>query len=303
MLTTRFSVVPMSMRERGGGDAVEADPGAVGGDGEGLGAVAAVDLDGVDAGAALVEVGAVARVPDHPVVARLAEDLVVAVAAGQDVVAVAAEQQVVAALAQQGVVARLAEEQVGARAAGERVVAGAAEDVRLRQGAVGLVQGEVVVAAQAEDLDQAGVGDGGLPAQDRYGAAVDQDRPGRVAADHDGVVLRIADNRQHPLRGGERGRDRRQDAAIEQLEAGEVGQANASRRPLTARASVLSITKLRLPHEHHLQGCKEDSGSREAPETVSGYGPSTSDRAGTDGHAGERCFWRSLEGRCRYRRP
>ena len=77
-----------------------------------LGAVAAVDLDGVDAVAALVEVAAVARVPDHLVVAVLAEDLVVAGAAGQDVIAVAAEEQIVAALAQQGVVAGLAEEQV-----------------------------------------------------------------------------------------------------------------------------------------------------------------------------------------------
>ena len=39
--------------ERGRGDAVEADPGAVGGDGERLGAVAAVDLDGVAPGSAL----------------------------------------------------------------------------------------------------------------------------------------------------------------------------------------------------------------------------------------------------------
>ena len=133
-LRTRFSVVPMSRRERGRVDAVEADAGAVGGDGEGLGAVAAVDLDGVDAVAALVEVGVVAGVPDHAVVARLAEDLVVAVAAGQDVVAGAAEEQVGAALAEQGVVARLAEEHVGARAAGQGVVAGAAEEVRLAAG-------------------------------------------------------------------------------------------------------------------------------------------------------------------------
>ena len=53
---------------------------------------------------------------------------------------------------------------VVARAAGERVVAGAAEEIRSRQRAVGLVEGEVVVAAQAEHLDQAGVGDRGLPA-------------------------------------------------------------------------------------------------------------------------------------------
>src|SRR5205814_188378 len=42
----------------GGGDAVEADAGAVGSGGEGLGAVAAVDLGGVRAGAALVQITA-----------------------------------------------------------------------------------------------------------------------------------------------------------------------------------------------------------------------------------------------------
>ena len=82
--------------------------------------------------AALVEVGVVARVPDHPVVAGLAEGLVVGVAAGQRVVVGAAEQQVVAALAEQRVVAGLAEELVGARAAGEDVVARAAEQVARR---------------------------------------------------------------------------------------------------------------------------------------------------------------------------
>ena len=105
-----------------------------------LGAVAAVDLDGVGAVAAFVQVGAFAGVPDHAVVAGLAEDLVVAGAAGQRVVAVAAEEQVVAALAEQGVVAGLAEELVVAGAAGEHVVAVAAEQVGRRQGAVGLVQ-------------------------------------------------------------------------------------------------------------------------------------------------------------------
>ncbi len=51
------------------------------------------------------QVGVVARVPDHAVVAAFAEHLVVAVAAGQRVVAGAAEQEVDAALAEQGVVA------------------------------------------------------------------------------------------------------------------------------------------------------------------------------------------------------
>ena len=141
--------------ERRRADAVEAHARAVGGDGEGLGAVAAVDLGGVGAVAALDEVGVVARIPDHAVVAGLAEHLVVAVAAGQRVVAGAAEQQVVAALAEQGVVARLAEQQVVARAAGQRVVAGAAEQLRGGQRAVGFVERDHVVAALAEHLDQA----------------------------------------------------------------------------------------------------------------------------------------------------
>ena len=113
-------------------EAVEAHARAVGGDGEDLGAVAAIDLGGVGAGAAFVQVGVVARVPDHAVVAGLAEDLVVAVAAGQGVVVGAAEQEVVAALAEQRVVAGLAEQLIGARAAGQRVVAGAAEQVGAR---------------------------------------------------------------------------------------------------------------------------------------------------------------------------
>ena len=117
-------------RERRRVEAVEAHARAVGGGGELLGAVAAVDLDGVGAGAALVEVGVVAGVPDHAVVAALAERLVVGVAAGEGVVLVAAEQQVEAALAEQRVVAGLAEQLVVAGAAGEDVVAGAAEQVR-----------------------------------------------------------------------------------------------------------------------------------------------------------------------------
>ena len=110
MLSTRFSVVPMSSENGAGLSAIEAHAAAVGGDREHFGAVAAVDLGGVDAVAAFDQVGAVARVPDHAVVAGLAEHLVVAGAAGQRVVAVAAEQQIVAALAEQGVVAGAAEQ-------------------------------------------------------------------------------------------------------------------------------------------------------------------------------------------------
>src|SRR6185436_20054678 len=107
--------------------AVEAHPLPVGGDGEGLGAVATVDLGGVLAGPAFHQVGPFARIPDHAVVAGLAEHLVVADAAGERVIARPAEQQVGPALAQQDVVAAAPEELVGARTSGQDVVARTAE--------------------------------------------------------------------------------------------------------------------------------------------------------------------------------
>ena len=174
--------------ERSGADAVEAHARAVGRDREVLGAVAAVDLRRIGAVAALHEVVVIARVPDHAIVAGFAEHLVVAIAAVQHVVARAAEQQVVAAFAKEGVVARLAEQQIAARAAGQRVVAGAAEQLRGRQGAVGLVERDRVVAALAENLDQRGVGDGRGAPVDGDGAAVHENLPSRVAADRDGVI-------------------------------------------------------------------------------------------------------------------
>jgi hypothetical protein len=66
---------------------------AVGPDREYCCAVAAIDLGGIGAVAALEEVAAIARIPDHAVVAGLAEDLVAAGAAGQHSVARAAEQK------------------------------------------------------------------------------------------------------------------------------------------------------------------------------------------------------------------
>src|SRR5262249_41523953 len=50
------------------------------------------------------------------------------------------------------------------------------------------------------------------------GAVIHEDRPGRVAGDHDGVVQIIAGNRQHAGRGGKRGRDCRQNAAVQRLQ-------------------------------------------------------------------------------------
>ncbi len=189
-------------------DAVEAHPRAVGGRGEGLRAIAAVDLGGVGAVAALHQVAVVAGIPDHPVVAGLAEHLVVGIAAGQRVVVRAAEQEVVAALAEQNVVAGLAEKLVAARAAGERVVARAAEQVGPRQRTVHLAQRDDVGAVLAEHLDQRRVGDGRRAALHRDRAAVDEQSAGRVAADGGVVVQRVAEYRQHPIGGRERRRNR-----------------------------------------------------------------------------------------------
>src|SRR5262249_24148494 len=178
--------------ERSGGDTVEAHARAVGGDRERLGAVAAVDLGGVGAVAALELIAAVARIPDHAIVAGLAEYLVVAGAAGEHVLAGTAEQQVGAAPATEDVVAGAAEQHVGARAAGEHVVARATEQLGRGQRAIGFVQCDRVVASLAEHLDQGGIGDGGWASGDGNGAAVHEDLPGGVAAGCDGVVEAVA---------------------------------------------------------------------------------------------------------------
>src|SRR5262249_42899646 len=116
---------------------------------------------------------------------RAAEPLRVPAAPSFDhVVAVAGTPQelVVAGAAEQRVVAGGTDEDVAPGAAGQDVVAGAAVELRQRQGAVGLVQGEVVVAQAAVQEDPMRVGDG----HPREGAAIHEDRPGRVAGDHDG---------------------------------------------------------------------------------------------------------------------
>ena len=192
----------MSRLNGRGVDAVEAHARAVGRDGEGLGAVAAVDLGGVGAVAALDQVAAVARVPDHAVVAGLAEHLVVAGAAGQHVVAVAAEQEVVAALAEQRVVAGLAEELVGARAAGQRVVAVAAEQ-SARAARRWLRRAR---SCRCRPGRRPGSGwcwrPSAVPPDDGHGAAVDEDAAGRVAAERDRVVEVVAESPSARRRAG-----------------------------------------------------------------------------------------------------
>jgi hypothetical protein len=182
------------IEEEGSGiEPVKAYARAVGRDGERFGSIAAIDLGGVDAVAALHQVAIVARVPDHAVVAGLAEHLVVAIAVGQRVVAGAAEQQIVTAFAKQGVVARAAKELIVAGAAGQRVVALLAEQLGSRQRAVGLVERDRVVAALAEHLDQPGVQDRRLAARNGYGAAIDENFAGCVATGDDNVVEVVAE--------------------------------------------------------------------------------------------------------------
>ena len=137
-------------------------------------------LGRVGAGAAFVEVGVVARVPDHPVVSRLAEHLVVRVTAGEPVVARAADQDVGAALAEQHVVARLTDEHVG-RAAAVRMSL-PAPPTRTAAGRRRFVSLRVSVSLPAPpttiiDLVLATVGVVPVTA---YGAAVHQDPAGRV---------------------------------------------------------------------------------------------------------------------------
>ena len=189
--------------ERSRVDPVKAHARAVGGDREVLGAAAAIDLGDIfGAAAAFVEVGVVARVPNHAVVAAFAEHLVVVIATGQRVVVVAAEQKIEASFAEEGIVARLSEQLVVARAAGEGVVALAAEEVGARQRAVALVERDRVVPAQAEPLDQAGIGHRRGAALDDHRAAVDENVAGGIAADRDRIVEGIAEYRQHARSGG-----------------------------------------------------------------------------------------------------
>jgi multidrug efflux pump subunit AcrB len=177
-------------------DTIGAHARAIGGDGEDFRAIAAVDLRGVDAGAALEQVAVVAWIPDHAVIAGFTENLVVTVAAGQRVVAGTTEQKIGAAAADEHVVAALAEQKIRARTAGDRVVAGAAEQLRGGQRAVRLVERERVVAAQAEALHQTGIGDGRLAAQDRDRATIDQDVFGCIGAEGDRVIEGVADRIQ-----------------------------------------------------------------------------------------------------------
>ena len=182
--------------ERRRGDAVEADAGAVGGDGEGLGAVAAVDLDGVvPSPPSLRSVPSpgfqiMRSLPASPKTwSSPSPPVSVSLPAPPN-------RRSLPPLPSSVSLPAWPKSMVVAGAAGEDVVAGAAEQLRGRQRAVGLVERDGVVAALAEHLDQGRVGDRRRAAGDRDGPAVDEDLSGRIAAGRDGVVLAVAEHRQ-----------------------------------------------------------------------------------------------------------
>src|SRR5262249_44916391 len=143
--------------------------------GESLSPIAAVDLDGVLAVAAFVEIGAIAGVPDHEIVPRLAEHLVGAGPASQAVVSCSAEKQVVAALPQEDIVDRLTEQQIVSGAADERIVALAPEEVGGRECPIGLGEGDRIITSLSECLDERRRPDRWPPAENGDCTVIDED--------------------------------------------------------------------------------------------------------------------------------
>jgi hypothetical protein len=97
-------------------------------------------------------------------------------------------------------------------AAGEHVVAAAPEPVRLRQGAVDLVESERVVPGQPGHLDPRGVGDRRRAADDGDGTAVDKDRSRGVAGDDHRVVGSVAGHGERAVAERRRGGGARRSA-------------------------------------------------------------------------------------------
>jgi hypothetical protein len=182
---------------------------------ERLGRARAVDRDRVRPVLAVVRVGPVARVPDHPVVIRAAFGGVVAGPAGQGVVPRPARQEVVARLAEQGVVPGVPEQEVVPGPADQGVTAAAAEQVGHRQ-APG--DRDPVVPALPIDGDDLDVGHGRGAARDRHRPAVDEDAPVRRPADGDRVASGVAQDLQVADGRSEQGRNRRDDAGRQFVE-------------------------------------------------------------------------------------
>jgi hypothetical protein len=171
--------------ERLGLHASEQHPSSAGADHEDLGVDAAVDLHAVDAGAAFVHVGIVARVPQQPVAVVLAEDLIVAVAAAESVVLAPAEQAVCASQTGQGVVASLAESWSAPEPPVS--VSWSLPPERLARGRAPLASSRLITSSP--------------PCPDTW---IDQDHARWVAADLDGGGVAVTDDAQHSV--GERRR-------------------------------------------------------------------------------------------------
>ena len=164
--------------EAAGGRAGEEDAsGTVVGDRHVVGRVAAGDQGLVDAGVAVVGVGAVAVVPDHDVVAVATVDVVVAGEAGDAVVAVAAEDVVVVGTGHDDVVARAGVDRQRPGRRGQRLGPG---HRRVEVGRVGEAGGraEVVLEEPRVGADDDGVGS--TVAGERRGRAADGAGHGRA---------------------------------------------------------------------------------------------------------------------------
>ena len=209
---------------------------------------------------------------------RLAEDLVVAGAAGQHVVAVAAEQQVVAALAEQRVVAAPGRRAGRCREPPVRVSL-PSPPKRFAAGRAPLVSSSEIVSLPACPKTWISVvlATVGVPPWTATAPPLTRIVP--AASRQTTMVLSWASPITVKSPGRRRnvavtaGRTRRSSS----FEAGEFDRANAPRRSATARATVSDTTKLTLPHEHHLQSCRERRGSSEGSRKGSGYGSSTQD--------------------------
>ncbi len=178
------------------GNSVEAHSGAVRRSREGLADPATVHHDRVGSGAALVEVAAVAGVPDHLVLTGAAERPVRPDATGQRVVAAPAFENVVPAGAEQSVVSRAAEHLVVPGCAEELVVTRSADEECPRQGSVRLVDRDAVISIASDHHDRADVRHRGPSTIDPHRPAVDLDVAAEVAAHPGGATRRVDEDAQ-----------------------------------------------------------------------------------------------------------
>ena len=87
-----------------------------------------------------------------------------------------------------------------AGAAGEHVVAGAAEQIGAGSAPLASLSVMVSLPPWPNTWIRPVLATVGVPPGDRHGAAVDEDLPGRVAADRDRVVEGVAEHGQHARR-------------------------------------------------------------------------------------------------------